>query len=438
MKWFSFSRGVKLSDCKEIIKDIKIEDVKAPDVVIIPLTQHIGAASRPVVSKGDYVLAGQKIGEADGKVSANVHSSVSGKVADIKPAMTASGDMIESVFIENDGAYKEIEYKKNDYEKLKNEEIISLIRDAGIVGMGGAGFPTDLKLTPPKGITIDTIIVNGAECEPYLTCDHRLIMEEGDKIVSGLKILLKLFPNAKAYMAVEDDMKDAYDKLTQLTNGRGIEVNLLKSKYPQGAEKQLIHTVTGRTVPDGKLPFSVGCIVQNVSTVRKIYDAVVLSKPLTERIVTVNGDAIKYPKNLRVKIGTTFKDLIDACGGYRTEPAKIISGGPMMGMSVLTVNVPVTKCISGVVALSKKLCRFSEENVCIRCGACINGCPMGLKPTVLDNYSRRNMIDEFKEFGGMNCIECGCCTYACPSKRHLLQSIKRAKYLVRKNKQEVK
>ena len=434
MKWFSFSRGVRLKNYKEIVKDIKIEDVKAPDTVIIPLQQHIGAQSKPVVAKGDYVLAGQKIAEADGKVSSNIHSSVSGKVIDIKPCMTASGDMIDSVIIENDGTYKEVEHKLNDYKRLTTEEIISLIRDSGIVGMGGAGFPTDLKLTPPKGVTIDTIIVNGAECEPYLTCDHRLIMEEGDKIVSGLKILLKMFPKAKGIIAVEDDVKDAYSKLLELTNGTKIEVFLLKSKYPQGAEKQLIHTVTKRTVPNGKLPFDAGCIVQNVSTVRKIYDAVTYSKPLTERIVTVSGDAVKYPKNLRVKIGTTFKDLLDVCGGYRKEPAKIVSGGPMMGTSVLTVNVPVTKCTSGVVALSKKTAVFSKENVCIRCGACINGCPMKLKPTILDNLSRRSLIDEFKENGGMNCIECGCCTYACPSKRHLLQSIKRAKYLVRKNK----
>lgn len=439
MELLTFKKGVHPPHGKHLTEKKPIEEYLPKGDLVFPLSQHIGAPCTALVKKGDRVLVGQKIGEAGGFVSAPIYSSVSGTVKNVEPRMTSMGTKAMSIIVENDNLYEAVEKaQERDYEKLSNEEIVSIIKEAGIVGMGGATFPTHVKLTPPKDKTIDSIIINAAECEPYLTCDHRLMLEEGEKIVEGLKIILKLFPQAKGYIGIENNKPDAIAAMNKLTaNESRIEVKALKTKYPQGAEKQLIYAVTKREVPSGKLPADVSCIVQNVGTAYQIYKSVVQGEPLIERIVTVTGEAIKEPKNLKVKLGTSVQELIEeACGGFKEDPVKVISGGPMMGMTISTIEIPVTKGTSGILALTKDMAVLPDTSNCIRCGKCVEACPMNLLPTKLQSLSQRNELEEFENFHGLDCIECGCCTFVCPAKKNILQSIRVAKRAVLANKRK--
>ncbi|MCI6277173.1 MAG: electron transport complex subunit RsxC [Clostridium sp.] len=439
MELLTFKKGVHPPHGKHLTEKKPIEEYLPKGDLVFPLSQHIGAPCTALVKKGDRVLVGQKIGEAGGFVSAPIYSSVSGTVKNVEPRMTSMGTKAMSIIVENDNLYEAVEKaEERDYEKLSNDEIVSIIKEAGIVGMGGATFPTHVKLTPPKDKTIDSIIVNAAECEPYLTCDHRLMLEDGQKIVEGLKIILKLFPEAKGYIGIENNKPDAIEAMTKLTaNESRIEVKALKTKYPQGAEKQLIYAVTKREVPSGKLPADVSCIVQNVGTVYQIYKSVVQGEPLIERIVTVTGEAIKEPKNLKVKLGTSVQELIEeACGGFKEAPVKVISGGPMMGMTISTIEIPVTKGTSGILALTKDMAVLPDTSNCIRCGKCVEACPMNLLPTKLQSLSQRNELEVFESFHGLDCIECGCCTFVCPAKKNILQSIRVAKRAVLANKRK--
>src|SRR3712207_6463811 len=361
-------------------------------------------------------------------------------VKDVKSVLLASGTKSLAVIVENDGQYEEVEFTKpKDYTEMTKEEIVELVKEAGVVGMGGATFPTNVKLAPPPDKNIDAIILNGAECEPYLTCDHRLMLEETNMIVEGLKIILHMHPNAKGYIGIEDNKKNAIEALRNATKDiPNIEVKALKTKYPQGAEKQLIYSVMKREVPSGKLPADAGCIVQNVNTVREVYNAVVNGRPTISRVVTVTGEAVKNPKNLRVRLGMSYRELVEACDGFKEDPVKVISGGPMMGMAISTLDVPVIKGSSGILCLTEKQAVLPDESSCIRCGRCAEACPMFLIPSTLDSVGRRNEYEEFEANHGLDCIECGSCTFVCPAKRHLIQSIRTSKRTVLANKRKNK
>ncbi|MDS1005286.1 electron transport complex subunit RsxC [Clostridium sporogenes] len=432
MELLTFKKGVHPPHGKYLTEKKPIEEYLPKGDLVFPMSQHIGAPCNPVVKKGDRVLVGQVIGEATGFVSAPIHSSVSGTVKNIAPVLTAAGTKAMAVIVENDGQYEEIEMPKpKDYNEMTKEEIIKLIQQAGIVGMGGACFPTHVKLSPPPDKKIDSIIVNAAECEPYLTCDHRLMLEESDKIVEGLKIILKIFPEAKGYIGIENNKPDAIEAMKKASEGiANIEVKALKTKYPQGAEKQLIYAIRGREVQSGKLPADAGCVVQNTATVREIYNAVVLGRPLMERIITVTGEAVKEPKNIRMKLGTNLRELVEFCGGYKEDPVKVISGGPMMGMTIPTLDIPTVKGSSGLLSLTAAQAVLPQASSCIRCGRCVEACPMNLIPSTLDSFSNRGELGAFEELHGIDCIECGCCTFVCPAKRHLIQSIRTAKRTV--------
>ena len=316
-------------------------------------------------------------------------------------------------------------------DELSKDEIIKIIEEAGIVGMGGAGFPTNVKLSPKNPDIIDSIIVNGAECEPYLTSDYRRMVEQTDKLVKGLKIVLKIFPNAKGYFGIEDNKPEAIEALLKATeNEDRIEVVPLKTKYPQGGERSMIYAVTGRKINSKMLPADVGCIVHNVDTIYAIYNAVYNGKPLIDRIVTITGDAVSTPKNFQVRIGTPFRELIDAAGGFTTEPEKIISGGPMMGFSFFNIDVPVVKGSSSLLAFIKDDVSHEEPSACIRCGRCAAACPEHLLPMKLAALAGQNEPEEFKKLGGMECVECGCCSYVCPAKRQVTQSVRSMKKLI--------
>lgn len=426
----TFKRGVHPHEYKEMTMDKPIELLLPKEEVAFPLVQHIGAPCQSLVKKGERVLVGQKIADTQAFVSAPIHSSVSGMVKDIRPVLISSGNKVDAIIIENDAQYEEHEsiQPRKEFNNLSDEEIRKIIREAGIVGMGGAGFPTHIKLSPPAEKKIDYVIVNGAECEPFLTSDYRVMLEEPEKIVAGLKIILKLFPNAKGAIGIEDNKPKAIEKMKEFTkNEDRIEVVELKTKYPQGAEKQLINAVTGRSFTSKFLPADVGCIVQNIDTVVAIQRAVFRGRPLMRRIVTVTGTPIKDPKNFKVKIGTRFQELIDAAGGFVTEPYKIIAGGPMMGMAIYSLDMYVTKGTSAIVCLSKDEAKQYEESNCIRCGKCVEVCPNGILPLYASQSARNNNDELFMKYKGLECCECGSCSFICPANRHLLQDIRTKK-----------
>ena len=421
----TFPGGIHTYDGKELSMDQPTTVLLPKGDLVFPLIQHIGAPAKPLVAKGDKVLVGQKIAEAGGFISAHVISSVSGKVKEIEKRLTVSGNMVESIVIENDNEYTKVEGfgKDRDVNRLTKEEIRSFVKDAGIVGLGGAGFPTHVKLTPKDDNAIDYVIVNGAECEPYLTSDYRMMLEEPEKIIGGLKIMLKLFEKAKGIIAIEDNKPEAVRKMSELVaKESNIEVRALKTKYPQGGERQLVYAVTGRKLNSKKLPADVGCVVDNVDTVIAIYNAVAKSTPLIRRIVTVSGDAVKHPQNFNVAIGIDYWEILEAAGGFIERPQKMISGGPMMGISMYNCNVPVMKTSSALLGFLKDTAAV-EESPCIRCGRCIEKCPLQLMPFMLAALSNRNDDDEFVKMDGMECCGCGCCSYVCPAKRSLSQSI---------------
>ncbi|MBD5466987.1 MAG: electron transport complex subunit RsxC [Lachnospiraceae bacterium] len=428
----TFHGGVHPYDGKELSKDKPMKAVLPKGDLVYPLSQHIGAPATPIVQKGDHVLTGQKIAEAGGYVSAPIYATVSGTVKAIEPRRVATGGMVNSIIVENDGKYDEVTYEKpGPLAELSKEEIVSLVREAGVVGMGGAGFPTHVKLSPKEPEKIDYCIVNCAECEPYLTSDYRRMLEEPEKVIGGLKVMLALFDHAKGILAVEDNKPDCIAKLKRLTlNEPRITVKSLKTKYPQGAERQLIYASTRRVIDSSKLPADVGCIVDNVDTVVAIYQAVVEGKPLMHRIVTVTGDAIADPRNFIVRIGTNYHELIEEAGGFLKEPVKIVSGGPMMGFGIFDLDIPTTKTASALLCMTKDDVSRWEPSPCINCGRCVEVCPGRVVPSHLADYAERGDEEAFVEHNGMECCECGCCSFICPAKRPLTQSIKSMRKLV--------
>lgn len=403
-----------------------------PEQVIIPLSQHIGAPAVPTVKKGDHVKAGQVIGQAAGFISANIHSSVSGTVVNIEAVTDASGYPRPSVIIQVEGdeweesILQEAEKKQpSDYTK---EEIIKAINAAGIVGMGGATFPTQVKLSPPPGNKAEVLIVNGVECEPYLTADHRLMLEHGEELMTGIQLIKRALGVERAVIGIENNKPDAIAHLKQLAAGiPGVEVCPLKVKYPQGGEKQLIKAVTGKSVPSGGLPIAVGAVVQNVGTVYAVYEAVMKHKPLVERVVTVTGKSVKKPGNYLCRIGTPIARLIEAAGGMPEDTGKVISGGPMMGKAVTSTDIAVTKGTSGVLLMPESESQRLPYRNCIRCGKCVDVCPMGLEPYHLMLLAGENMLEALEEEHVMDCIECGSCMYTCPAHRPLLDLIRLGK-----------
>jgi electron transport complex protein RnfC len=403
------------------------------------MSQHIGAPCVPLVKKGDRVLAGQKIADAEAFISAPVLSSVSGTVKDIGRRMTIPGSLEPCVVVESDGLGEKagrgaVFSPHEDFRSLDPKECVKIIREAGIVGMGGATFPTHVKLSPLPGKIIRWIIVNGAECEPFLNCDNRLMLEQPEPILGGLDICMSLFPEAEGVVAIEANKPEALERMRKEIAGRelspggkSIRVIPHEAKYPQGAEKMLIYAVTGREVPSGAFPADVGCLVVNVRTLYHIWMAVAEGVPVTEQIVSVTGDAVANPKNFLTPLGVSVRELIDAAGGFTEEPARVLSGGPMMGFSMRSLDVPVTKGTSGILALTARSAPQLEESNCIRCGRCVSACPMGLLPSSLDRAVRLRDYAEFEAMGGMNCIECGSCAYVCPAKRYLTQTCRDGK-----------
>lgn len=426
MAKLTFVGGIHPYDGKELSKDKPITIALPKGKLVYPLSQHIGAMAKPIVQKGDRVLAGQKIAESGGFVSAPIYASVSGTVIAIEPRRVATGDMIQSIVVENDELYEEVKFSPiASLEKITKEEIIQEVKEAGIVGMGGAGFPTFIKLSPKEPEKIDYVIANCAECEPYLTSDYRRIMEEPEKLIGGLKIILKLFDNAQGILAVEDNKPDCIRILKQLTqNESRITVKALKTKYPQGAERQIIYAATGRKINSSMLPADAGCVVNNVDTMVAVYRAVAEGRPLMERIVTITGDAIVNPRNFKVRIGTSYEELVEAAGGFKVQPEKIICGGPMMGFSMFDWKVPVTKTSTALLALTKDEVSEMEPGPCINCGRCVEVCPGRVIPSRLADYAEHFQEEEFLSHNGMECCECGCCSFICPAKRPLTQEIK--------------
>lgn len=433
----TFKGGVHPYDGKELSKDKPIKELFPEGEMVFPLSQHIGAPAAPVVGVGDTVLAGQLIAEAGGFISANIHSSVSGVVKAIEPRTLATGGKCNAIVIESDGEFKEVEMVPRKFEELEKDEIRERVKAAGVVGMGGAGFPTNVKLTPKDPQAIEYIIVNGAECEPYLTSDYRRMLEEPDKIIMGLKVALKLFDNAAGYIAIEDNKPEAIKVMQEKVQGEErISVKVLKTKYPQGGERSLIYATTGRSINSSMLPADAGCIVHNIDTITAIYNAVIEGRPLTKRIVTVTGDGVKEPQNFYVRIGTSYRQLLEAAGGTTGEPQKYISGGPMMGFAMYSLDVPVVKGSSSLLIMQKDAVAAAETTACIRCGKCMEVCPSRLMPAKLATLSDRGAEEAFVKLDGMECVECGCCSFTCPAKKHLAQSIKTMRRTVMANRRK--
>ena len=426
----TFRGGVHPPEEKHWTSGKAVEAVPLPERLFVPLSQHIGAPARPVVQKGDRVLAGQKIGEPVGFVSAPVHAPTSGTVRGVGLHPHAMGSPQPAVEIESDGQ----DAWAGDLEAMPDpfgaapEVLRRRILDAGVVGMGGATFPTHVKLSPPPEVRIDAVLLNGVECEPYLTADHRLMLEAPHSILSGLRTILSIFGLERGYLGIEANKPDAISLLGDLVReGRFCEVVALKVKYPQGAEKQLIHAVLGRQVPSGALPMAVGAVVQNVGTAAAVWDAASAGKPLVEGVATVTGPAVRTPKNLRFRVGTPVRHLLEACGGLTEDAAKVVLGGPMMGLSQHDLDVPATKGTSGILCLGGAQVREAPPGPCIGCGRCVTACPMGLSPTTLCRLIENELVGEADEWNALDCIECGSCSFVCPAWIPLVQSIRYAK-----------
>ena len=428
---FSFFGGVHPNENKWYACDKETVVFPEPDIVVIPMSQHIGAPCKPLVKKGDLVTVGQKIGDNQG-LCVPVHASVSGKVKAVEPKAHTNGGNVMSVVIENDHLgtlCEDIQARtQEEVDKLSKEELIGIVREAGIVGMGGATFPTHVKL---NGQGVDTVIVNAGECEPFITSDDRICREEPAKVIGGLKIVMKIFGLTEGHIGIEDNKPEAVKALrANLCKEDGITVDVLPAKYPQGAEKQLIYAVTGREVPSGGLPAAVGCAVFNAATVKAIYDAVYDGMPLIKRIVTVSGDILMEPKNLLVPIGTSFESLIEACG-YKENPYKVLSGGPMMGAAQYDLSVPTIKGVNAITVLGAANNSYVEDPCCLRCGKCIDACPMKLMPVLMYKALQSGDVQEMKDNNIMDCIECGSCSYTCPASVPLVLGFRMAKQMIR-------
>lgn len=425
----TFKGGVHPYDGKDLAKDQPIRRIKPKEILVYPLSQHIGAPASPIVAVGDTILRGQKIAEAGGFVSAPVFASVSGTVKAIEPRHVATGDLVNSIIIENDGEMKETDFHGvEDVASLSKEQIIEKVKEAGVVGMGGAGFPTHVKLSPKEPDKIEFIIANCAECEPYLTADYRRMLENPEELIGGMKIVLRLFDHAKGILGVEDNKPDCIQKLKELTKDEErIEVMPLKTKYPQGGERQLIYATTGRSINSKMLPADAGCIVDNVETLVAINRAVKEGKPVMDRIFTVTGDAVANPGNFEYCIGMSYAEILEEAGGFKEDPEKMISGGPMMGFAVFSLEIPTTKTSSSLLCFKKDDVSASEVTACINCGRCVSVCPEQIVPSRLAKMSQFHDSESFQRWNGMECIECGSCSYICPAKRPLAQYIKTMK-----------
>ncbi len=440
MKIFTFHPGGVHPEENKFTKDKAFVRMKAPSIAVIPLSQHIGAPNTPTVKVGDHVKIGQILGSSTSFVSAPVHATVSGEVIAIEPRPHPLGKNIQSVIIKNDFKDELFEEpKKRTIDELSPEEIIKLIREKGIVGMGGATFPTAVKLSPPKGKVIETLIANGTECEPYLTTDYRTMLEFTDKVIDGFLLEMKATSAKNGFIAVEDNKRDAAEKLDKRIKERNIknmEVVLVKTKYPQGGEKQLIKAITKKEVPAGGLPLDVGVVVQNVGTLKAIAEALLEDKPLIERGTTVSGTAIKNPGNYIIRIGTPVTDVMEQAGGLTKKLRKLIFGGPMMGLAQSTVEVPVIKGTSGILFFGEEVLEMApqEESPCIRCSRCVDHCPIGLMPLLIDHAYRRKDMKLAESLNATDCIECGTCSYVCPAHRHLTENIRLAKQSIIKQR----
>jgi electron transport complex protein RnfC len=433
-KTATFDRGIHPKYNKELASGKTITDAKLPQRVVVPVSQHIGAPAQPEVSIGDEVKRGQVIGSTSGFVSSPVHSSISGKVIAIADFPSTAGKMVQSIVIESDGKDEAVTFNEHpDYMNLGPDEIKNIIKEAGIVGMGGAAFPTNVKLSPPKEKKIDAVIINGAECEPYLTADHRLMVEHPKEVVEGLKIIMKSLGVHEGHIGIEVNKPDAIEAMSDVVSGEeNITVWPLEIKYPQGAEKMLIRAVKGREVPSKGLPMDVGVVVQNVGTALAVYEAVRHGKPLIERVVTITGNGIREPANMNIRIGTLMSEVVEQCGGLVEGAVKVIAGGPMMGFAQWTLDVPVVKGTSGILVMTESEYVTSDDyTACIRCGSCIDVCPMGLNPSMLSILSEKEFFEEAKEYNLFDCFECGSCAFVCPSKRPMVQFIRLAKSQVK-------
>ena len=421
----TFHGGIHPADSKSYAENAAIEIMPLPKKVVIPLSQHIGAPAKPCVKVGDDVLTGQIIAEAGGFVSIPMHASISGKITKIDLFDHPSGIKSPAIEITVDGKDNWIELSDDNAETLSIEELKKRISAAGVCGMGGAGFPTHVKLSPPTENPIDTVILNGVECEPYLTADYRIMLERAEDIIAGLKILMKTVNAKKGVIGIEANKPKAIKHMKELVKTEsGISIVALKVKYPQGAEKQLIYATTKRKVPNkGGLPMQVGVVVQNVGTAVAVYEACRNKKPLIERVITVTGKIVKNPKNLKARIGTKYSDLLDYCGGTSEEIGKVISGGPMMGAAVPNLEAPMAKTSSGLLILNSAEAHKEDESTCIRCGRCVDVCPMNIVPSLIVHNVRYEDIEEAERYGVMDCIKCGSCAYVCPSHIKLIQWI---------------
>lgn len=429
----TFHGGVHPAEHKELSKESPLTQLLPKGELVYMTNQHIGKPASPVVKKGDRVLAGQIIAEAGGFVSANIVSSVSGTVKAVEPRKNASGGSAMAIVVENDGEYTLAEGVgvECDTNGLTGQEILSKVQKAGIVGMGGAGFPTHVKLTVKTPEKIDYVIANGAECEPYITCDDQLMRTKAAEIVEGMEYMLRLFPNAKGVVVVENNKPEAIAAMEQVCQGHDrVYVQPVKTKYPQGGERSLITVITGKHLKLGMLPADAGCVVDNVATIYAIYRAVKFNEPLMERGFTVSGDAVQNPGNFIVKIGTSHQELVDACGGFKQDPKKVLSGGPMMGFAMTGLEAPICKNNNALTCLTVDEVEIAEGQMtaCLRCGRCSRACPLGLSPQLMQVAAIRKDYDRYEhKLYGLDCIGCGCCTYGCPAKRPLMQLFKTTK-----------
>ncbi|MBW1729430.1 MAG: electron transport complex subunit RsxC [Deltaproteobacteria bacterium] len=429
--------GVHPQESKELTEGLPIEAAPVPKQLDILLVQHFGAPCKALVKKKDVVQEGDLIGEVEAGLGASIHASATGVVKNIGTAPHPVSINAPAVTIEVDPEAKPPTYEVRDWTQLSREELLACVKNAGIVGIGGAGFPTHVKLSPPSEAKVDTLILNGAECEPYLTTDHRLMLEHAPEIIEGAKIILTILGIRTCHIGIEANKMDAVEAMKKAVeklgpNGFEIIVDALQVKYPQGSEKQLIQSITGRKVPGFGLPFDVNVVVQNVGTTKAIYDAVVLNKPLYEKVITVSGKGVNRPANLLVRIGTRISDIVEYLGGVKPNLAKVVLGGPMMGFAVPSLDLPVTKTTSGILFLTEEEIDTSPHGQCIRCGWCLEACPMGLSPNEIGIYVEAGRAEDTSQFGVFECFECGCCAFVCPAKRPLVQFIRLAKSRAKK------
>jgi Na+-translocating ferredoxin:NAD+ oxidoreductase subunit C len=429
--------GIHPDEHKELTEGLAIEVMPPPSQVVLPLSMHFGAIAKPTVKKKQEVQEGEVIAVVEKALGASIHSSVTGVVKAIEPRPHPTMVRCDAVIVDRDPDATPRKYETEDWKKLSREQLLARVKDAGIVGMGGAGFPTFVKLSPPPNANIDTLVLNGAECEPYLTTDHRLMLEDPEKIIEGAKIILKILGIKQAIIGIELNKPDAINtmnKAAQQLAGKDddvIKVQGMDVKYPQGSEKQLIYSLTKRSVPGGGLPFDVGVIVQNISTTLAVFEAATMQKPVYEKVATFSGRALHRQANLQVKVGTLLSDVVNYLGGVK-DVIKIVSGGPMMGFAISSLDVPVTKTTSGVLFLNSSETDLGEFGPCIHCGWCMEACPMGLSPKEVALYVEAGRGHLTEKFGIFDCFECGCCAYVCPAKRPLVQFARLAKIAIKK------